>query len=379
MVGTGEVRLRVNGLTYTYPDGSTGLRDLSLEVRSGEVVLLLGANGTGKSTLLRCIVGLLPGQGEIEVCVVRLAPKTLRAVRLVAGLVFQSPDDQLFCPTVIEDVAYGPLHQGLGPEDAREIAQDCLRQVGLAGFEERVPHHLSHGERKRVALAAVLALEPTLLLLDEPTAGLDPRSASSLMDILERYRAQGKAILATTHDLHMVGELADRVAILGEDRKLVAEGKPETLLADVDLLTRHNLMHQHRHRHGGLVHAHPHSPLHEHGHAHGLAGTTEHTHDTGHTHDAGHTHDIGPGHGPDVAGKGRAHDLWWVYLFALIPSVTELLETGRFPTSTRELVTDLVLSVLLLGCAHWIRGQTRALEEMAKQEGRSGTRRSAVP
>ncbi len=307
------VLLRTAGLGFTYPDGSPGLREVALEVRAGEVVLLLGANGSGKSTLLQCVVGLLPGEGIVEVCGTRLGPDTLREVRRAAGLVFQEPDDQLFCPTVLEDVAFGPLHAGLDPERARAIARETLHWVGLAGFEERVPHHLSHGEKKRVALAGVLALEPRLLLLDEPTAGLDPRSAMGLMEILERHRRQGKGILATTHDLHLVGELADRVIILGETRTVVASGPPGPILSDLALLTRHNLMHTHRHRHGDLVHAHPHSPLHAHAHDHSEGVAGEHAHgphaEHAHDHDHNHTHDgarprADSGH-PPASASGR--------------------------------------------------------------------------
>lgn len=263
-----ELQVRVTGLSYQYPDGTPALRDVSFEAHSGEVVLLLGANGSGKSTLLQCLVGLLPGQGRVELCGIPLTPKTVRAVRLVTGLVFQSPDDQLFCPSVIEEVAYGLLQRGAEPEEARDAALEALAWVGMESLADRAPHRLSHGEKRRVALAAVLVMQPTVLLLDEPTAGLDPRSAMGLMKILDEYRSQGRVILATTHDLHLVGELADRVMILGENQTIAATGTPASVLGDTALLIRHNLLHEHRHRHGDEVHEHSHSPLHSHVHAH---------------------------------------------------------------------------------------------------------------
>jgi cobalt/nickel transport system ATP-binding protein len=276
--------LVVEKLVYVYPDGTPGLGGVSFRVERGEVVALLGANGSGKSTLLSNLVGVVRGLGTIQVCGVDLLPMTLPEVRRKTGVLFQNPDDQLFSPTVLDDVAFGPLNLGLSPKDAEAAARRALELVRLQGYESRAPHRLSYGEKKRVAIATAIAHDPELLLLDEPTSGLDPRSGSELIDVLADLRAKGKTIVATTHDLHFARELADRILVLSKGR-IAAEGTPDKLLADDKLLVEHNLIHAHRHRHDGTsAHAHPHAHEHEHGaHEHG-------EHDHGHGHDHGHAH-----------------------------------------------------------------------------------------
>ncbi len=275
-----EPALEVEDLDFTYPDGTPGLRRIGFRVARGEAVALLGANGSGKSTLLLNLIGVLRGHGKIRVLGIDLAPSNLREVRKRTGVLFQDVDSQLFSPRVLDDVAFGPLNLGKDPQEAEAISRKALAQVGLEGYEKRAPHHLSFGEKKRVAIACALALTPELLLLDEPTAGLDPRSASELLDILAALKESGKTIVATTHDLHYATELCDRVLIISKG-SVATQGDPRVLLADEALLVEHNLVHRHRHRHeargrglpilgappDGHGHAHAHDHLHDHPHS----------------------------------------------------------------------------------------------------------------
>jgi cobalt/nickel transport system ATP-binding protein len=229
--------LRVEGLSFAYPDGHVALRDVSLRLRAGEKVALVGPNGAGKSTLLLHLNGILRGQGGIEVAGLTLEPANLPSVRAAVGLVFQNPDDQLFSPTVLEDVAYGPLHMGLSQADVRARSLRALAQVGMEGYAERLSHHLSVGEKKRVAIATVLSMEPELLVFDEPTAGLDPRARRSLIALL---RDLPHTMLVSTHDMRMVEALFGRTIVMDGGR-VVFDGSTVELLADEPLLETHGL------------------------------------------------------------------------------------------------------------------------------------------
>jgi cobalt/nickel transport system ATP-binding protein len=193
---------------------------------------LLGPNGAGKSTLLLHLNGCLPSRDAIFVRGVALRPETVREIRRRVGLVFQNPDDQLFMPRVSEDVAFGALNEGCSPDVARERVMRALAAVGMSGYEERCPHHLSIGEKKRIALATVLVMECDLLALDEPTAGLDPRARRELIRLLAGLQ---RTQVIATHDLEMALELCDRVLVLSRGA-VVAEGRPCDLLADADLM-----------------------------------------------------------------------------------------------------------------------------------------------
>lgn len=210
----------MSGLTFAYPDGRVALRDLALRVGTGERVALLGPNGAGKSTLLLALLGVIEARGEVQVFGERLTPATAPRIRARAGLVFANPDDQLFSPTVFDDVAFGPLHMGLPETEVRERAREALALVGLTGFEARVPHHLSTGERKRAALAAVLAMGPDALLLDEPSANLSPGARRDLVSLLERLPL---TMLVATHDLDLARACCTRAVVLDRGR-IVAEG-----------------------------------------------------------------------------------------------------------------------------------------------------------
>lgn len=229
--------IRIRNLRFAYPDGLEALQGVDLEVAAGEKVALVGPNGAGKSTLMLLLTGLLRGQGEIVVLGEPVDERSLKRLRGRMGLVFQNPDDQLFSPTVLEDVAYGPLYAGLTEEEARRRAARALQQVGLDGFGERLSHHLSLGEKKRAAIATVLSMEPDVLVLDEPSAGLDPRARRQLIELLRRLP---QTMLVATHDMRMVAELLPRMVILDQGR-VVADGPTAQIMADERLLEAHGL------------------------------------------------------------------------------------------------------------------------------------------
>ena len=229
--------IAIDGLSFTYPDGRQALHGVSLAVQPGERVALTGPNGAGKSTLLLHLNGILSGEGHVTVAGLRVGGRSLGTVRRLVGLVFQDPDDQLFSPTVYEDVAFGPLYMGLAEAEVRRRVQQALAAVGAQGYEKRSPHHLSLGERKRVAIATVLAMEPEVLVLDEPSSGLDPRGRRALINLL---RTLPQTQLIASHDLLLVRDLCSRTLILDAGR-VVADGPTQQILADGQLLAAHGL------------------------------------------------------------------------------------------------------------------------------------------
>jgi len=230
--------LNVHGLSYAYPDGHQALHGINLELCPGEKVALVGPNGAGKSTLLVHLNGIIEHQsGSIEICGLALSKKTVTRVRAMVGLVFQSPDDQLFSPTVFDDVAYGPIYQGLSPAEVKDRVDEALRMVHMEAYIRRVSHHLSVGEKKRIAIATVLSMKPDVLVLDEPTAGLDPRARRTLIELL---RELPQTMIVATHDLPMVKELLPRTIIMDEGQ-IVADGPTSGILANADLLAAHGL------------------------------------------------------------------------------------------------------------------------------------------
>jgi len=229
--------LAVVNLSFNYPDGHVALRDVSLQIGPGEKVALVGPNGAGKSTLMLHLNGILDGGGHVQVASLPVTRPNLPAIRAKVGLVFQNPDDQLFSPTVFEDVAFGPLHMGLPEVEVRDRVARALTQVGMADYADRLSHHLSVGEKKRIAIATVLSMSPDILVFDEPSAGLDPRARRSLITLM---RALSLTTLVSTHDMRMVQELFPRMVIMDEGR-IVADGPTEILMADVALLEAHGL------------------------------------------------------------------------------------------------------------------------------------------
>lgn len=228
----------IKHLSFAYPDGHQALQDVSLFIEPGEKVALVGPNGAGKSTLILHLNGILQGQaGEVQICSLKAQPENLRRLRAMVGLVFQSPDDQLFSPTVFDDVAYGPLYQGLPPAEVHTRVNAALAAVGMQAYGDRVSHHLSAGEKKRIAIATVLSMQPEVLVLDEPTAGLDPRARRSLIQLL---RELPLTMLVSSHDMLMVQELFPRMIIMDEGR-VVADGATQELMSDRVLLEEHGL------------------------------------------------------------------------------------------------------------------------------------------
>lgn len=230
--------IEVENLSFAYPDGYQALNGVSLRIAPGEKVALLGPNGAGKSTLILHLNGILrPQAGVVRAAGMEVGEKTLGRVRAAVGLVFQNPDDQLFSPTVFDDVAFGPIYQGVKPAEVRARVDEALSAVGMLAYKERVSHHLSAGEKKRIAIATVLSMRPEILVLDEPTAGLDPRGRRTLINLL---RELPQTMLVATHDIRMVLELFPRVVIMDEGR-IVADGPTERLLSDPGLLAAHGL------------------------------------------------------------------------------------------------------------------------------------------
>jgi cobalt/nickel transport system ATP-binding protein len=249
-----EPIFELENVVYKYHGKHPALDGITLTIRAGEKIAILGANGSGKSTLLKLLNGLLqPTAGKMRIfgddiaTIERDIDAAYRFHRQV-GLVFQDPDIQLFMPTVGDDVAFGPLQLRLPLPEVRRRVEAALEQMGILHLRDRAPFELSGGEKKRAAIAAVLSLEPEVLLLDEPTASLDPRTKWVLVNLILRLAADGKTIVTTTHELEIVPIIAERAIVIGEDRRILADGTPNEILADTDLLVRANLIHPELHR-----------------------------------------------------------------------------------------------------------------------------------
>jgi cobalt/nickel transport system ATP-binding protein len=267
----------VERVSFHYAGGGGCLDDVSFEVGSGERIALLGANGSGKSTLLHLMDGLhFPTSGRVMAFGTPLTEAGLETppfssrFRREVGFLFQNSDAQLFCPTVEEELAFAPLQvESLTRDEIRRRTDDVLSMLEIAYLKHRTPNALSTGEKKLVALASLLVVNPSVLLLDEPTAGLDPRSQSILLDILEELHHAGLTLVTATHDLTLLPHLADRALVLSEAHRLVADAPVDDILHNTDLLLSVNLIHAHTHRHGRLVHNHPHEHIIAHDHKHG--------------------------------------------------------------------------------------------------------------
>jgi cobalt/nickel transport system ATP-binding protein len=264
-----EPLIVTEGVSYAYLERFPALEDVSLRIAQGERIALLGANGCGKSTLLKILAGLVfPDRGEYrlegeEVSERRLDDEQFsRAFRSRVGFVFQNADAQVFSPTVREEIAFGPLQLGLEREEAEGRVDDVAQMLEIEELADRAPYQLSTGQKKRVAIASVLAMSPEILLLDEPAGGLDPRSRQWLIELIGELGRAGKTIVTATHELSELEWIAERCLVLSEDHRLIAEGTPGEILADRDLLLRANLVHEHSHRHGATFHTHAHVPGH---------------------------------------------------------------------------------------------------------------------
>jgi cobalt/nickel transport system ATP-binding protein len=270
-----ETIFEIRDAGYVYPDGHLGIGWVSFDIRRGERVALAGANASGKSTLLCLLDGLyFPTSGEVRAFGETLTEKLLsggefaREFRKRVGFVFQNSDAQLFCSTVQEELAFGPLQLGQPDAEVWERIERILDLCDLTEHRSRPPHSLSIGEKKRVALASVLTTDPSVLLLDEPTAGLDPRSQVWLIDLLIQLGREGKTLVIATHDLHAIEYLADRVIVLNEHHGISAIGPPDQILSNRDLLISANLIHEHVHAHDRVLHVHEHVHSGEHEHSH---------------------------------------------------------------------------------------------------------------
>ena len=229
--------VRIKSLSFSYPDGQSALSNVSLTIGQGETVALIGPNGAGKSTLLLHLNGILRSNGLVKVFGRPIDDENLREVRSKIGLVFQNPDDQLFSPTVFDDVAFGPLNLGYSEAEVRQSVTRALDLVGMTGYEQRSPHHLSFGEKKRIAIATVLSMNSEILVIDEPTSNLDPRSKWSLIGLLKRLPLTR---IIASHDLELVQALCQRAIVLDHGR-IIADGATDCILADARLLKAHGL------------------------------------------------------------------------------------------------------------------------------------------
>jgi cobalt transport protein ATP-binding subunit len=230
--------IEVSGLAFSYPDGRAALRGVDLHIGPGEKVALVGPNGAGKSTLMLHLNGILqPTSGSVTVCGLPIRKETLGRVRAAVGLVFQDPEDQLFSATVYEDVAFGPVHMGLPEPEVRDRVARALAAVHMSAYGTRVPYHLSAGEKKRIAIATVLSMDPEILVLDEPASGLDARGRRGLIALL---RDLPQTMLVATHDLRLAGEVVTRTVVI-DDGRIVADGPSDRILGDPALLGAHGL------------------------------------------------------------------------------------------------------------------------------------------
>jgi len=268
-----EVVFEVGGIAYSYPGGKPVLEDIGFTINRGESVAVLGANATGKSTLLHLLDGLYFAQkGQVKAFATALTedsvetPPFSRQFRQKVGFLFQNSDAQLFCSTVDEELAFGPLQLRLPTVEVENRVDDVVRMFEIEHLRDRSPQTLSGGEKKRVALASIIACGPRVILLDEPSAGLDPRTQQWLTEFLGVLHESGVTLITSSHDLSFVAEISERALILSEDHRLVYDGAVREALADLDLLLSVNLIHAHVHKHNGHVHEHPH--LHEAGHEH---------------------------------------------------------------------------------------------------------------
>jgi cobalt/nickel transport system ATP-binding protein len=260
-----EYLFELNQVNYSYLGKYPALCGVSLDIRRGEKIAVIGANGSGKSTLLQMLDGLVfPDSGTIRAFGNEFKEDNFNdeafsvGFRKKVGFVFQNPDIQLFCPTVREDIMFGPLQLGVDKEEIKRRFQEIVGFLDIGSLVERAPHQLSIGEKRKVAIASTLMVDPDVLILDEPTAGLDPLTTRRIVDLLIHDNLAGKTIITSTHDLHIVEEISDRVYVFSHEKKIVKSAPPHEILSDIPLLEANNLVHIHAHQHENKVHIHPH-------------------------------------------------------------------------------------------------------------------------
>ncbi len=266
-----KIIFELKDIYFSYLGKFPALCGVSIAVEQGQKISVIGANGSGKSTLLHILDGIIfADKGSVKFRGQELKEDSFRDenfsknFRRSVGLVFQNPDVQLFCPTVKEDIIFGPLQLGIEKSEIKKRLEELIDIFAIKDLLDRSPHQLSIGEKRKVAIASSLIINPDLLLLDEPTAGLDPLTTRHIMDLLIRANDSGKTIITSTHDLHIVEEISDLVYVFGQDKKIIKSGLTDIILKDVNLLKASNLMHIHSHRHKDKIHTHPHVHLDHH-------------------------------------------------------------------------------------------------------------------
>jgi cobalt/nickel transport system ATP-binding protein len=258
--------LSLENVSYNYLDTIRALSDISLGIEKGERFAIIGANGTGKTTLLQMMNGLIhPSSGKLFFKGYEITKQTLKDkgflkfFRERVGFIFQDSDVQLFCPTVLDELLYGPLQLDIDEKEAMDRAFEVMQMLNLENVKGRPSYMLSGGEKKKVAIGSVLTMNPEVLLIDEPTDGLDPKTQCFLVELMLALNEAGKTLIIATHDLSLVDELQANVGILSEEHRLEKTGRADDILRDIDLLLRVNLIHEHMHRHGEIAHKHIHS------------------------------------------------------------------------------------------------------------------------
>ncbi|MCX5668812.1 MAG: ABC transporter ATP-binding protein [Candidatus Omnitrophica bacterium] len=256
---------------FSYLGKFPALCGINIRINQGQKISIIGANGTGKSTFLQILDGLIfADKGVLSFCGQQLNEKIFNAVkfsqefRRKVGFIFQNPDVQLFCPTVKEDIVFGPLQLGFAKDQIQRRLEKLVTTLNIKELLDRSVQQLSIGEKRKIAIASTLIIDPQVLILDEPTAGLDPLTTRQIIDLLIEENNSGKTIITATHDLHIVEEISDIVYVFGVDKKIVKFGQADNILNDTALLTANNLVHIHSHKHKDKVHIHPHVHLDHH-------------------------------------------------------------------------------------------------------------------
>ena len=238
-----DIHLATKNLSFIYPDGTKALKNVNIEIKRGEKIAIIGPNGAGKSTLFSHFNGLSePTSGHVEIDgeKVEYKKEKLLQVRQKVGIVFQDPNDQLFAPTVKEDIAFGPMNLGLDYDEVEKRIDESLKMVGMEGFENKTPHHLSGGQQKRIAIAGIVAMRPEIMILDERTAGLDPEGVNKVLNILNKLNKEGMSIVISSHDIEMVNEFAEKIFVL-YNGEIIAQGNKNEIFTNKELLKKAQL------------------------------------------------------------------------------------------------------------------------------------------
>lgn len=238
-----NMQLSTENLSFTYPDGTQALKNINIEIEKGEKVAIIGPNGAGKSTLFSHFNGLTePTSGcvKIEDKPISFEKDELLKVRQKVGIVFQDPNDQLFAPTVKEDIAFGPMNLGLSYDEVEKRVEDALKMVGMENYEDKTPHHLSGGQQKRIAIAGIIAMKPELMILDEPTAGLDPDGVEKVLNIMNQLNEEGMTLIISSHDIDMISKYADKIFVL-YNGEIIESGNKNKIFSDMELLKKAHL------------------------------------------------------------------------------------------------------------------------------------------